>query len=211
MLNSIYSIVEVVKVCVPLKSTPFQSQTAPPPSPCPCLVRSSRSTCDWLPLCWISSACGARLVTAIRSALVKGRSSGDAVYAAAEETTNELKERIFQLHQIQKQAAKGSETGISPARVMYNLFSPARRLLWLSGSLYVHASPISSSSLHPQPKAYAVNHATAYGGRDTVKVLMALLDEEALTPPCPNKADLLSEDQPVLSGAEGTCVLMLFR
>ncbi|KAM6895531.1 PCNA-interacting partner [Xenentodon cancila] len=121
------------------------------------------------------SACGARLVTAIRGALVKGRSSGDAVCIAAEETMKELKERIFQLHELQKQT--GSGTGISPAR----------------------------------PKAYAVNHATAYGGRDTVKVLMALLDEEALTPPYPNKAELLSEDQPELGGAEGTCILMLFR
>ncbi|XP_041637162.1 PCNA-interacting partner isoform X2 [Cheilinus undulatus] len=123
------------------------------------------------------SVCGARLVMAIRAALVKGRSSGDAVYAAAEETTTELKERICQIHQIQKENANGSGTGISPAR----------------------------------PKAYAVNHATAYGGRDTVKVLLALLDEEALTPLCQNKADLLSEDQPILSGAEGTCILMLFR
>ncbi|XP_051248918.1 PCNA-interacting partner [Dicentrarchus labrax] len=123
------------------------------------------------------SVCGARLVTAIRAALVKGRSSGDAVYVAAEEATKELKERICQLHQIQKQTANGSGTGISPAR----------------------------------PKAYAVNHATAYGGRDTVKVLMALLDEEALTPLCQNKADLLSEDQPVLSEAEGTSILTLFR
>lgn len=40
---------------------------------------------------------------------------------------------------------------------------------------------------------------------------MALLDEEALTPLCQNMADLLSEDQPALSGAEGTCVLTLFR
>ncbi|XP_028255211.1 PCNA-interacting partner [Parambassis ranga] len=122
------------------------------------------------------SACGTRLVAAIRAALVKGRSSGDVVYAAAEETAKDLKERICQLHQTQKHAT-GSKTGISPAR----------------------------------PKVYAINHATAYGGRDTVKVLMALLDEEALTPPCVNKAELLSEDQPVLSGAEGTCVLMLFR
>lgn len=67
------------------------------------------------------------------------------------------------------------------------------------------------SSLLLQPKAYTVNHATAFGGRDTVKVLMALLDEEALAPPCRNKAELLSEDQPVLNGAEGTSVLMLFR
>ncbi|XP_029318064.1 PCNA-interacting partner isoform X3 [Cottoperca gobio] len=123
------------------------------------------------------SVCGARLVAAVRAVLVKGRSSGDAMYAAADETTKELKERICQLHQIQKLIANGSGTGISPAR----------------------------------PKAYVVNHCTAYGGRDTVKVLMALLDEEALTPPCRNKADLLSEDQPVLSGAEGTCILNLFR
>uniref|UniRef100_A0A3P8U1A3 PCNA-interacting partner n=1 Tax=Amphiprion percula TaxID=161767 RepID=A0A3P8U1A3_AMPPE len=121
---------------------------------------------------------GARLVAAIRAALVKGRSSGEAAYVAAEEATKELKERIHQLHQIQTQVAHGSGTRISPARL--------------------------------QPKAHAVNHATAYGGRDTVKVLMALLDEEAVTPPCPNKADLLSEDQPVLSGADGTCFLMMF-
>ncbi|RVE56566.1 hypothetical protein OJAV_G00222380 [Oryzias javanicus] len=121
------------------------------------------------------STCGARLVTAIRAALAKGRCSGDPVYAAAEEISEELKERISHLHQIQK--LDGNGTGISPAR----------------------------------PKAYAVNHATAYGGRDTVKVLLALLDEEALAAPCRNKADLLCEDQPVLSGSEGTCTLLLFR
>jgi len=44
-----------------------------------------------------------------------------------------------------------------------------------------------------------------------VKLLMALLDQEALAAPCRNKAELLSEDQPVLSGEEGTCVLGLFR
>ncbi|XP_069556531.1 PCNA-interacting partner [Brachyistius frenatus] len=123
------------------------------------------------------SACGGRLVSAIRAVLVKGRSGGEAVYAAADETTTELKERICRLHRTQKQTAAGNGTGVSPAR----------------------------------PRAYAVNHATAFGGRDTVKVLVALLDEEALSPPGPNKADLLSEDQPVLSGAEGACVLTLFR
>nr|XP_040030579.1 PCNA-interacting partner [Gasterosteus aculeatus aculeatus]XP_040030580.1 PCNA-interacting partner [Gasterosteus aculeatus aculeatus]XP_040030581.1 PCNA-interacting partner [Gasterosteus aculeatus aculeatus] len=123
------------------------------------------------------SECAARLLTAIRAALVKGRGGEDAVHAAAEEATAELKEQICLLHRLQQRAADGSGSGISPAR----------------------------------PKAYAVNHCTAYGGRDTVKVLMALLDEEALAPPCRNKADLLSEDQPVLGGAEGTCVLALFR
>lgn len=40
---------------------------------------------------------------------------------------------------------------------------------------------------------------------------MELLDEEALTPPCRNKAELLSEDQPILSGTEGFSILTLFR
>lgn len=62
-----------------------------------------------------------------------------------------------------------------------------------------------------RPKAYAINHATALGGRDTVKLIMALLDEEALIPPCQNKADLLSEDQPIINGEEGICVLTLYR
>lgn len=58
-------------------------------------------------------------MAAIRAALVKGRSSGDAVLAAANETAQELKERICQLHHIQKQSsAKGGATGISPARVI---------------------------------------------------------------------------------------------
>ncbi|XP_061523634.1 PCNA-interacting partner [Phycodurus eques] len=70
----------------------------------------------------------------------------------------------------------------------------------------------ASTGISPaRPKAYAVNHSTAYGGRDAVKVLLSLLDEEAVTTPCANKADLLSEDQPVLNGSEGTSVLTLFR
>ncbi|XP_028306424.1 PCNA-interacting partner isoform X2 [Gouania willdenowi] len=121
------------------------------------------------------SVCGARLLAAIRAALLKGRSSEDEVYAAAEETSLELKERMRELQQ--KLTTEGSNSGISPAR----------------------------------PKAHAVNHATALGGRDTVKLLMALLDEEATAPPCANKAELLSEDQPVLCGAERTCMLSLFR
>lgn len=44
-----------------------------------------------------------------------------------------------------------------------------------------------------------------------MKALTALLDEEASTPLCRNKAELLSEDQPVLDGAEGICILTLFR
>lgn len=78
-------------------------------------------------------------MAAIRAVLVKGRSSGDAVYAAAEETAKELKGRICQLHQIQKQIVNGSGTGISPARVMYDLCSPASQLqFWLVSLCEVH-------------------------------------------------------------------------
>ncbi|XP_051910962.1 PCNA-interacting partner isoform X2 [Hippocampus zosterae] len=62
-----------------------------------------------------------------------------------------------------------------------------------------------------RPKAHAVNRATAYAGRESVKVLLALLDEEAAAQPCANKADLLSEDRPGLDGSRGTSVVTLFR
>lgn len=67
-------------------------------------------------------------MAAIRAALVKGRSSGDEVYAAADEAAQQLRERICQLHQSQKQAASAGEAGISPARVMYNSYSFGLRL-----------------------------------------------------------------------------------
>ena len=44
-----------------------------------------------------------------------------------------------------------------------------------------------------------------------LKVLIALLDEDALAPPFRNKAVLLSANQAVLSVEEGTCMLLLFR
>ncbi|XP_041749215.1 PCNA-interacting partner isoform X2 [Coregonus clupeaformis] len=122
------------------------------------------------------SIAGVRLVTSIRAALLKGRASGDVVYAAADETAKDLKERISQIH-LSHRLQSASRTGISPAR----------------------------------PRYHAINHATAYGGRETVKVLIMLLDEDALAPPCRNKADLLSADQAVLSGEEVTCMLTLFR
>lgn len=92
---------------------------------------------------FVLSACGARLVAAIRAALVKGRSSGDVVYAAADETAKELRERICQLHQIQKQTANGGGTGISPARVMYNLHSLSQRAIVLA--IQSHKKPTPSS------------------------------------------------------------------
>ncbi|KAL4612667.1 PCNA-interacting partner [Arapaima gigas] len=61
-----------------------------------------------------------------------------------------------------------------------------------------------------RPKAHAINHATAYGGRDTVKVLKALLDEEALAPPCRNKGELLYGDHMTFDSND-SCLLSLFR
>lgn len=44
------------------------------------------------------SIAGVCLVTSIRAALLKGRASGDVVYAAADQTAKDLKERIVQIH-----------------------------------------------------------------------------------------------------------------
>ena len=63
-----------------------------------------------------------------------------------------------------------------------------------------------------QPRAHKINHATALGGRLTVKTLTLLLDQEALAPPCRNKAELLCEGPPsTLGGDDGGALLTLFR
>ncbi|XP_015207316.2 PCNA-interacting partner [Lepisosteus oculatus] len=74
------------------------------------------------------------------------------------------------------------------------------------------ATDAGAAGISPaRPRAYAINHATAYSGRDTVKVLLALLDEDALRAPSRNKAQLFLGDEGVLGGDEGACVLQLFR
>ncbi|XP_059672187.1 PCNA-interacting partner isoform X2 [Gavia stellata] len=61
-----------------------------------------------------------------------------------------------------------------------------------------------------RPKLHSINHGTVYCGRDTVKVLLVLLDEEAVDPPTQNKAELLYDDESLnLFGI--TSVLTLFR
>lgn len=55
---------------------------------------------------------------------------------------------------------------------------------------------VSTTDISPaRPKSYTINHGTAYCGRDTVKMLLVLLDEEAAAPPTKNKADLLYNDE----------------
>lgn len=69
---------------------------------------------------------------------------------------------------------------------------------------------ISYNLIHLQPRTYAINHATAYAGRETVKALITVLDEEALAPPCRNKAELLT-DQIAPNEAEPVCLLTLYK
>ncbi|CAM9962880.1 unnamed protein product [Bubo scandiacus] len=69
----------------------------------------------------------------------------------------------------------------------------------------------STTGVSPaRPKLHSINHGTVYCGRDTVKVLLVLLDEEAVNLPTQNKAELLYDDESLnLFGI--TSVLTLFR
>ncbi|XP_039733890.1 PCNA-interacting partner isoform X3 [Pteropus medius] len=70
---------------------------------------------------------------------------------------------------------------------------------------------VSTTDISPaRPKSYAINHGTAYCGRDTVKALLVLLDEEAASAPTKNKAELLYDDEDA-SHYNGTSILTLFR
>ncbi|CAK6443815.1 unnamed protein product [Pipistrellus nathusii] len=70
---------------------------------------------------------------------------------------------------------------------------------------------VSTTDVSPaRPKSYAINHGTAYCGRDTVKLLLVLLDEEAASVPTKNKAELLYDDEYTIDH-NGTSILTLFR
>lgn len=90
------------------------------------------------------SECGARLLTAIRAALVKGRGGEDAVHAAAEEATAELKEQICLLHRLQQRAADGSGSGISPARVTRDLRSARQAAALFAGGWNPNPNPLNT-------------------------------------------------------------------
>lgn len=79
---------------------------------------------------------GSKLVSSIRAALVKGRSNGDPVYLAAEDTAKSLKERIGQIHTMQMHSAVG--TGISPARVKKRMDVLSLLQIFLPTSLISH-------------------------------------------------------------------------
>ncbi|XP_027631545.1 PCNA-interacting partner isoform X2 [Tupaia chinensis] len=69
---------------------------------------------------------------------------------------------------------------------------------------------VNNTDISPaRPKSYCINHGTAYCGRDTVKILLYLLDEEAASVPTKNKAELLYDDENTIYN--GTSILTLFR
>ncbi|KAM5289359.1 PCNA-interacting partner isoform 3-T3 [Ctenodactylus gundi] len=69
---------------------------------------------------------------------------------------------------------------------------------------------LSTTDISPaRPKSHAINHGTAYCGRDTVKSLLVLLDEEAASAPARNKAELLYSDENTIHH-NGTSIFTLF-
>ncbi|XP_058529527.1 PCNA-interacting partner isoform X2 [Ochotona princeps] len=74
------------------------------------------------------------------------------------------------------------------------------------GGIAASATDISPA----RPKSHAINHDTAYCGRDTVKALLVLLDEEAASAPTKNKAELLYNDEST-DHPNRMSVLTLFR
>nr|XP_012324644.1 PCNA-interacting partner isoform X1 [Aotus nancymaae]XP_012324645.1 PCNA-interacting partner isoform X1 [Aotus nancymaae]XP_012324646.1 PCNA-interacting partner isoform X1 [Aotus nancymaae] len=70
---------------------------------------------------------------------------------------------------------------------------------------------VSTTDISPaRPKSHAINHGTAYCGRDTVKTLLVLLDEEAASAPTKNKAELLYDEENTIHH-NGISILTLFR
>uniref|UniRef100_A0A8C3YT54 PCNA-interacting partner n=1 Tax=Catagonus wagneri TaxID=51154 RepID=A0A8C3YT54_9CETA len=70
---------------------------------------------------------------------------------------------------------------------------------------------VSTTDISPaRPKSHAINHGTAYCGRDTVKTLLVLLDEEAASAPTKNKGELLYDNESTIHH-NGTSILTLFR
>ncbi|XP_030071025.1 PCNA-interacting partner isoform X1 [Microcaecilia unicolor] len=70
----------------------------------------------------------------------------------------------------------------------------------------------SSTGISPaRPKLHAINHGTASCGRETVKALIVLLDEEAASPPNINKAEVLYGQEENEASFGIPSMLTLFR
>ncbi|XP_038636437.1 PCNA-interacting partner [Scyliorhinus canicula] len=78
-------------------------------------------------------------------------------------------------------------------------------------SLHKSTDEITTNISPARPKVHAINHASAYGGRSTVKAFIALLDEEAANPPSNGKAELLYGTEQHADMIGIPCMLTLFR
>ncbi|GCB61708.1 hypothetical protein scyTo_0007094 [Scyliorhinus torazame] len=78
-------------------------------------------------------------------------------------------------------------------------------------SLHKSTDEITTNISPARPKVHAINHATAYGGRSTVKAFIALLDEEAANLPSNGKAELLYGTEQHTDMIGIPCMLTLFR
>ncbi|XP_023394670.1 PCNA-interacting partner isoform X2 [Loxodonta africana] len=122
------------------------------------------------------SIAGGRILSVIKTQLIKGQDSRDPFSKSVEEVAQDLDLRIKNIIDSQQGDVAVHTTDISPAR----------------------------------PKSHAINHGTAYCGRETVKTLLVLLDEEAAEAPSRNKAELLYGDESRVR-YNGTSILTLFR
>ncbi|XP_006888604.1 PREDICTED: PCNA-interacting partner [Elephantulus edwardii] len=122
------------------------------------------------------SLAGSRILSVIKTQLIKGQDSRDLFCKVVEEVAQNLNLRIKNIISSQQSEVALHTTDISPAR----------------------------------PKSHAINHGTAYCGRETVKALLVLLDEDAADVPTKNKAELLYDDENIIN-YNGTSLLTLFR
>ncbi|XP_069620368.1 PCNA-interacting partner isoform X1 [Ranitomeya imitator] len=116
-------------------------------------------------------------------------------------------ERILSAIKMQLIKGRGSGDPFSEA-----VIEVAQELdLRIKNLLNLSTESESSTGISPsRPKIHAINRGTALCGRQTIKTLLILLDEEAACPPTKNKADLLCADvDNALFGA--ISLLSLFR
>ncbi|XP_077121734.1 PCNA-interacting partner isoform X2 [Ranitomeya variabilis] len=116
-------------------------------------------------------------------------------------------ERILSAIKMQLIKGRGSGDPFSEA-----VIEVAQELdLRIKNLLNLSTESESSTGISPsRPKIHAINRGTALCGRQTIKTLLILLDEEAASPPTKNKADLLCADvENALFGA--VSLLSLFR
>ncbi|XP_077328325.1 PCNA-interacting partner isoform X2 [Lithobates pipiens] len=117
-------------------------------------------------------------------------------------------ERILSAIKMHLIKGRSSEDLFSEAvmEVAHNLDLRIKNLINLSSE----AKPESSTGISPaRPRIHAINRGTALCGRETIKTLLVLLDEEAANPPSKNKADLLCSEGATLFGS--ISILSLFR